>query len=137
MNDPVQRVHDLIARELPRRQSNRVLHAHPSPTLWLERDVPRGRDPPRPAAIGVRASAATPRLRRHALLPPHDAHLPAPGDFSKYIERMPYKICASSLSRKARRYCLALAPTGRHSGSGEDVEGEHAVVPLPLAGLLL
>lgn len=40
MDDPVQRVHDLIARELPRRQSNRVLHAHPSPTLWLERDVP-------------------------------------------------------------------------------------------------
>jgi oxygen-independent coproporphyrinogen-3 oxidase len=40
MDDPVQRVHDLIARELPRRQSNRVLHGHPSPTLWLERDVP-------------------------------------------------------------------------------------------------
>src|SRR5262245_38904130 len=40
MDDSVQRVHDLIARELPRRQSNRVLHGHPSPMLWLERDLP-------------------------------------------------------------------------------------------------
>lgn len=38
--DQVQRVHELIHRELPPRQSNRVLHGHPSPTLWLERDVP-------------------------------------------------------------------------------------------------
>jgi oxygen-independent coproporphyrinogen-3 oxidase len=42
MDDPVQRVHEQIDRELPRRHSNRVMHAHPSPTLWLERDVPLG-----------------------------------------------------------------------------------------------
>jgi Radical SAM superfamily len=40
MDDPVQRVHEQIDRELPRRHSNRVLHSHPSPNLWLERDVP-------------------------------------------------------------------------------------------------
>lgn len=40
MDDPVQRVHELIDRELPRRHSNRVMHAHPSPTLWLEDAVP-------------------------------------------------------------------------------------------------
>jgi oxygen-independent coproporphyrinogen-3 oxidase len=56
MNDAVQRVHDLIAKELPRRQSNRVLHAHPSPMLWLERHVPVAeilRDRPR-AEMGPR-----------------------------------------------------------------------------------
>jgi hypothetical protein len=42
MGDPVQRVHEQIDRELPRRHSNRVLHSHPSPNLWLERDVPVG-----------------------------------------------------------------------------------------------
>src|SRR5262249_26255860 len=40
MDDRVQRVHELIDRELPRRHANRVLHGHPSPMFWLERDVP-------------------------------------------------------------------------------------------------
>src|SRR5207247_501767 len=40
MDGPAQRIHELIDKELPRRHSNRVMHAHPSPTLWLERDVP-------------------------------------------------------------------------------------------------
>jgi hypothetical protein len=40
MDDRVLRVHEQIDRELPRRHSNRVLHGHPSPNLWLERDVP-------------------------------------------------------------------------------------------------
>jgi oxygen-independent coproporphyrinogen-3 oxidase len=40
MDDPVRRIHEVIDKKLPRRHSNRVMHAHPSPTLWLERDVP-------------------------------------------------------------------------------------------------
>ena len=40
MNDTVERVHEEIEQEVLRRHSNRVLHGHPSPTLWLERDVP-------------------------------------------------------------------------------------------------
>jgi oxygen-independent coproporphyrinogen III oxidase len=40
MNDRVQRVHDQIDRDRLRRHSNRVLHGHPSPTLWDEPDVP-------------------------------------------------------------------------------------------------
>src|SRR5881397_2028706 len=55
MHDSVQRVHELIDRELPRRQSNRVLHAHPSPTLWLERDVPVSEILARRARSGARA----------------------------------------------------------------------------------
>jgi oxygen-independent coproporphyrinogen III oxidase len=33
-------VYDYIEKQRTRRQSNRVLHAHPSPLFWLERDVP-------------------------------------------------------------------------------------------------
>lgn len=40
MNDQVLRVHERIDKELPRRHANRVLHGHPSPMFWLERDVP-------------------------------------------------------------------------------------------------
>ena len=40
MNDRVQRVHEQIDRERLRRHSNRVLHGHPSPTLWDEPSVP-------------------------------------------------------------------------------------------------
>ena len=40
MDHRVARVHELIDKEIPRRQGNRVLHGHPSPTLWLEPDVP-------------------------------------------------------------------------------------------------
>src|SRR5262249_51165951 len=36
----VQDIHQVIDKELTRRHSNRVLNGHPSPTLWLERDVP-------------------------------------------------------------------------------------------------
>ena len=39
MNDR-QRVHEQIDRDRLRRHSNRVLHGHPSPTLWDEPDVP-------------------------------------------------------------------------------------------------
>ena len=63
MDDPVQRVHDLIARELPRRQSNRVLHGHPSPMLWLERDVPVAAAGSREGLAQDRASPAA--SRRH------------------------------------------------------------------------
>ena len=31
---------DYIVRQRHRRQSNKVLHGHPSPNFWLERDVP-------------------------------------------------------------------------------------------------
>ena len=40
MDDRVQRVHKQIDRDRLRRHSNRVLHGHPSPTLWDEPDVP-------------------------------------------------------------------------------------------------
>ena len=40
MDDRVQRVHEQIDRDRFRRHSNRVLHGHPSPTLWDEPDVP-------------------------------------------------------------------------------------------------
>src|SRR5438034_10232081 len=40
VKDKVGRVHEEIDREVLRRHSNRVLHGHPSPMLWLERDVP-------------------------------------------------------------------------------------------------
>lgn len=40
MNDQVLRVHERIDKELPRRHANRVLHGHPSPMFWLEREVP-------------------------------------------------------------------------------------------------
>ena len=40
MDDRVQRVHEQIDRDRLRRHSNRVLHGHPSPTLWDEPDVP-------------------------------------------------------------------------------------------------
>ena len=43
MSDRVQHVREQIDREVLRRHSNRVLHGHPSPTLWLERDVPVAR----------------------------------------------------------------------------------------------
>jgi oxygen-independent coproporphyrinogen-3 oxidase len=33
-------VHAYIEKQRQRRQSNKVLHAHPSPFFWLERDVP-------------------------------------------------------------------------------------------------
>jgi hypothetical protein len=33
-------VHAHIEKELGRRDANRVRHGHPSPTLWLERDIP-------------------------------------------------------------------------------------------------
>ncbi len=36
----VGRVHALIDKQRQRRQSNRVLHGHPSPMFWLERNVP-------------------------------------------------------------------------------------------------
>ncbi len=36
----VARVQALIDKQRQRRQSNRVLHGHPSPLFWLERDVP-------------------------------------------------------------------------------------------------
>ena len=40
MDDRVQRMHEQIDRNRLRRHSNRVLHGHPSPTLWDEPDVP-------------------------------------------------------------------------------------------------
>jgi hypothetical protein len=40
VNNTVERVHEEIEKEVLRRHSNRVLHGHPSPMLWLERDVP-------------------------------------------------------------------------------------------------
>jgi hypothetical protein len=40
MDDRVQPVHEQIDRDQLRRHSNRVLHGHPSPTLWDEPDVP-------------------------------------------------------------------------------------------------
>jgi oxygen-independent coproporphyrinogen-3 oxidase len=58
MTAPVQRVHELIEKELPRRHSNRVMHAHPSPTLWLEQDVPLS------DIVGSRATSATGRRRK-------------------------------------------------------------------------
>lgn len=36
----IKEVHDYIEKQRTRRQSNKVLHAHPSPLFWLERDVP-------------------------------------------------------------------------------------------------
>lgn len=39
-DDRAQQAHDYIEKQRTRRQSNRVLHAHPSPLFWLERDVP-------------------------------------------------------------------------------------------------
>lgn len=39
-SDRVKEVHDYIEKQRIRRQSNKVLHAHPSPLFWLERDVP-------------------------------------------------------------------------------------------------
>jgi oxygen-independent coproporphyrinogen-3 oxidase len=54
----VQRVHELIEKELPRRHSNRVMHAHPSPTLWLEQDVPLAE------IVGGRARSETGRRRK-------------------------------------------------------------------------
>ena len=40
VREKVERAHEQIDREVLRRHSNRVLHGHPSPVLWLERDVP-------------------------------------------------------------------------------------------------
>lgn len=40
MNEQVERVHERIDKELARRHANRVLHGHPSPMFWLEREVP-------------------------------------------------------------------------------------------------
>jgi hypothetical protein len=40
MNDRVLHVHEQIDRDGLGRHSNRVLHGHPSPTLWDEPDVP-------------------------------------------------------------------------------------------------
>lgn len=40
MNDQVLLAHERIDKELPRRHANRVLHGHPSPMFWLEREVP-------------------------------------------------------------------------------------------------
>src|SRR5262249_24607783 len=58
MDDPVRRIHEVIDKELPRRHSNRVMHAHPSPTLWLERDVPLQE------IVGGRAWSETGRCRK-------------------------------------------------------------------------
>jgi hypothetical protein len=76
MDETVQRVHELIDKELPRRHANRVLHGHPSPMFWLERDVPaadivrtrslRGTGAPR----GLIAYVATPGRRRVHHRPP-------------------------------------------------------------------
>ena len=38
--DSVDAVRAHIEKELGKRHANRVLHGHPSPTLWLERDIP-------------------------------------------------------------------------------------------------
>lgn len=38
--DRVKDVHEYIEKQRQRRQSNKVLHAHPSPLFWSERDVP-------------------------------------------------------------------------------------------------
>lgn len=38
--DPVAEIHALIDKQRVRRQSNKVLHGHPSPVFWLERKVP-------------------------------------------------------------------------------------------------
>lgn len=38
--DRIKDVHAYIEKQRTRRQSNRVLHAHPSPLLWLDREVP-------------------------------------------------------------------------------------------------
>ena len=40
MMNSVDVVHAHIEKDLVRRHANRVLHGHPSPTLWLERDIP-------------------------------------------------------------------------------------------------
>lgn len=40
MADSVQAVREALDQAVTRRHSNRVLHGHPSPNLWLERDVP-------------------------------------------------------------------------------------------------
>src|SRR5262245_12936541 len=42
MLDSVDAVHAQIEKALGRRHANRVLHGHPSPSLWLERDIPIG-----------------------------------------------------------------------------------------------
>ncbi|PWB45830.1 MAG: hypothetical protein C3F12_07020 [Candidatus Methylomirabilota bacterium] len=39
-DDRVTEIRIYIEKQRKRRQSNRVLHAHPSPLFWLERDVP-------------------------------------------------------------------------------------------------
>jgi hypothetical protein len=46
MDDPVQRVHGLIDRELPRRHSNRVMHATPIADALAEADVPHVEEAP-------------------------------------------------------------------------------------------
>ena len=38
--DRVGQVHAYIEKQRERRQSNKVLHAHPSPLFWSERNVP-------------------------------------------------------------------------------------------------
>ncbi|PWB81156.1 MAG: hypothetical protein C3F08_02665 [Candidatus Methylomirabilota bacterium] len=38
-SNQAKQVHDYIEKQRTRRQSNRVLHAHPSPLFWLDRDV--------------------------------------------------------------------------------------------------
>jgi oxygen-independent coproporphyrinogen-3 oxidase len=40
LNETVERVREQIEREVARRHANRVLHGHPSPMFWLEREVP-------------------------------------------------------------------------------------------------
>ena len=40
MKDRAERVSEEIGRQVLRRHSNRVLHGHPSPLLWLHQDVP-------------------------------------------------------------------------------------------------
>ena len=40
MINSVDVVHAHIEKEFVRRHANRVLHGHPSPTLWLERVIP-------------------------------------------------------------------------------------------------
>jgi oxygen-independent coproporphyrinogen-3 oxidase len=39
-SDRAKEVHALIEKQRLRRQSNKVLHAHPSPLFWLERNLP-------------------------------------------------------------------------------------------------
>jgi oxygen-independent coproporphyrinogen-3 oxidase len=38
----LQKVRALVDKQRPRRQSNKVLHGHPSPLFWLEREIPVG-----------------------------------------------------------------------------------------------